>query len=335
MRVIEPQNLSVIEPNVDVFRFADLSLRGAWRPVLRANGFRFFGSEQNPIDDNRTSRTLRVCVATSVRDIGCDDCANRTIKIGTDQVYMQGSLHVLLDATKKELRGLVEVVGIVIDDVPASGELSRNGGHYSHVPLGDRDAWIVPARYELPDGRAIQEIVRHIPSDYRKLPASCAEELIERERKKLNFERNLENFALASGADVIMSDHLMIRLEHVFREGPYARRVVNIHPAITWEYDQNKLRGKAPTADAIQRAVETGYCQTGASFHFISPELDAGPVICDGERTVVYPGDSPQQLRYRNYQHSKIPVMIQGLRYLAQNFEGLIQSRPDNSSDSD
>jgi folate-dependent phosphoribosylglycinamide formyltransferase PurN len=98
----------------------------------------------------------------------------------------------------------------------------------------------------------------------------------------------------------------------------------------TWEFDPHQLRGKSPTRDALDRRAHEGYDLAGASFHFISSELDAGPVICDGERTRVLPNDTPEMLRARNYESSKIPVMIEGLRYLRRNFDQLIGNRPDH-----
>lgn len=302
-----------------------------WVPQETADGFRLFGPASHGLNGHDLARPLRVCVATSVRDIGCDDRANRVIEVGGTPVFMQGSLHALLDATAQELRGVVEVVGIVVDDIPERqdrAELNQHGEDYTAIP-DESDRWIVPRGYALPDGRPLLEIVTNIPSDFRALPRRTTAHLATREREKCRFERELGSFADEVGADVILSDHLMVKLEHLFREGPYASRVVNIHPAITWELDSNRLRGRSPTRDAIERAQTTGYGLTGASFHFISPELDEGPVICDRERTRVSPADEVATLRFRNYREAKIPVLIRGLEYLARNFNELVANRPD------
>lgn len=293
-----------------------------WRPLIESDGLRFFGRDRDSVESKR-ARPLRVCVVTSVRDVGCDDLANRSIKIGNESVYVRGSLHALLDATKHELRNVVEVVGIVVDDVAGSAEIRRNGQFYSHLPIQGEDCWIVPKGYTL-NGIPLTEMVRSIPSAFRKLPRLNASDWIERAREKIRFERAIHDYAREQGADVILSDHLMVKLEHLYREGLYAGRLINIHPAITWQGDDNKLRGRSPTRDALERAREKNYLKTGASLHFISQELDAGLVICDGERTPVHLSDSPSELRLRNYKFSKIPVLISGLRYLASNFEQLV-----------
>jgi hypothetical protein len=211
-----------------------------WGPTDHQDGFRFFGPlSREDLQSPSLERSLRVCVATSIRDIGCEDNANRIVQTPEGDIYMRGSLHALLDACKVELRGEVEVVGIVIDDVPNSRDLKRNSMEYSLLPEQGRNDWIVPGDYTLSDGRAISEITASIPSDYRKLPRATANDLIRRERQKCEFEAHLAAHAESIGADVILSDHLMIKLEHLFCEGQYSDRVVNIHPANILEDIEN------------------------------------------------------------------------------------------------
>lgn len=50
-------------------------------------------------------------------------------------------------------------------------------------------------------------------------------------------------------------------------------RLINIHPSLLPKY---------PGLNTHQRAIDSGDSQHGASVHFVTPELDAGPVIIQG-----------------------------------------------------
>jgi hypothetical protein len=63
----------------------------------------------------------------------------------------------------------------------------------------------------------------------------------------------------------------------------------------------------------------TPYYRAGASFHFVTLEIDAGPVICDGELTELKVDDTCQEIGRRIYETSKNPVFMAGLRHYAVN----------------
>ena len=69
-------------------------------------------------------------------------------------------------------------------------------------------------------------------------------------------------------------------------------------------------------AGAAVRVLEAGEIQSGASVHFVVPELDAGPVIAQAS-VPVHPGDSPDALavRIRELEHKLYPA---ALRLLAE-----------------
>lgn len=69
----------------------------------------------------------------------------------------------------------------------------------------------------------------------------------------------------------------------------YAGRLLNIHPSLL-----PRLRGLHTHA----RALEAGEHEHGASVHFVTAELDGGPVIMQA-RVPVLPGDSPETLASR------------------------------------
>lgn len=69
----------------------------------------------------------------------------------------------------------------------------------------------------------------------------------------------------------------------------YAGRLLNIHPSLL-----PKFRGLHTHA----RALEAGEHEHGASVHFVTAELDGGPVIMQA-RLPVLPDDSPESLAAR------------------------------------
>lgn len=69
----------------------------------------------------------------------------------------------------------------------------------------------------------------------------------------------------------------------------YTGRLFNIHPSLL-----PKFRG----LDTHARALEAGEREHGATVHFVTPELDAGPIIIQA-RVPVEPTDSPESLAAR------------------------------------
>jgi folate-dependent phosphoribosylglycinamide formyltransferase PurN len=297
-------------------------------PIGRSTkGFRYFGPQNftlSSVSSVKPQEPLKICVVTSVRDIGGDDCAGSTVEIEGRRTFVKGSLHSLLDACGRELAGYAQVQRIIVDDIPGyrldHEKMTRAGRKYSCTPDGS-GLWIVPPEYKTPQGTPIQQLVEHVPSYFRAL----ARDDQRRSASKLAWEAQIANVARESGSTIILSDHCMALFGALHREH-FPGRVVNIHPAITWGRDPRNLRGASPTKEAIDRAgapAPHSYGFTGSSFHFIADQADDGPVICDAERTPVDPGMSPEALRLRNYEYSKVPVLIAGLRYLACNFEAL------------
>lgn len=69
----------------------------------------------------------------------------------------------------------------------------------------------------------------------------------------------------------------------------YEGRMMNIHPSLLPKY-----RG----LDTHARAIEAGDKEAGCSVHFVTPELDAGPVIVQA-RVPIFKNDTPETLAAR------------------------------------
>lgn len=86
---------------------------------------------------------------------------------------------------------------------------------------------------------------------------------------------------------VILAGFMRILGEPVLR--PFEGRMINLHPSLLPLY-----RG----TDTYQRALDAGDSRYGASIHFVTGELDGGPVLAQVS-TPVEPGDDPQSLAQR------------------------------------
>ena len=69
----------------------------------------------------------------------------------------------------------------------------------------------------------------------------------------------------------------------------YAGRMLNIHPSLLPAF---------PGLETHRQAIEGGVAEHGATVHFVTAELDHGPVVAQA-RVPVLPGDTPDTLAAR------------------------------------
>ena len=103
----------------------------------------------------------------------------------------------------------------------------------------------------------------------------------------------------------------------------YEGRMLNIHPSLLPRH-----RG----LDTHNRCLEAGDAEHGASVHFVTPELDAGPVVVQA-RVPVEPDDSPEALASRvlEQEHRIYPQAIRWFaegRLKLQDGHALLDGRP-------
>ncbi|MDH3714284.1 MAG: phosphoribosylglycinamide formyltransferase [Gammaproteobacteria bacterium] len=82
----------------------------------------------------------------------------------------------------------------------------------------------------------------------------------------------------------------------------YAGRILNVHPS---------LLPRFPGLDTHARALRAGAREHGASIHFVTEELDAGPVVIQG-RVAVRENDTEAQLaeRVHEVEHRIYPAAV-------------------------
>ena len=87
----------------------------------------------------------------------------------------------------------------------------------------------------------------------------------------------------------------------------YAGRLVNIHPSLLPEL---------PGLDTHARAIRAGARVHGATVHFVTEELDGGPIIIQ-ERVPVFPQDDPGSLAARVLEREHV-ILPRALLWFAQ-----------------
>lgn len=93
-------------------------------------------------------------------------------------------------------------------------------------------------------------------------------------------ESHAPQLVVLAGFMRILSDEFVLR---------FAGRMLNIHPSLLPRY---------PGLHTHRRALEAGEREHGASVHFVTPELDGGPVVLQA-RVPVLPGDDADSLAAR------------------------------------
>lgn len=120
------------------------------------------------------------------------------------------------------------------------------------------------------------------------------------------FEAALRAAIDTAGAQLIVLAGFMRVLSAGF-VAHYPDRIINIHPSLLPAY-----RG----LDTHARVLADGCPEHGASVHFVTAELDAGPIIVQG-RVLVRPEDTPETLAARVHEQEH-RILPQAIRWIAQ-----------------
>lgn len=99
----------------------------------------------------------------------------------------------------------------------------------------------------------------------------------------------------------------------------FPQRIINLHPALlpddgTGETYVTSDGTSIPVfrgLHAVQQALDAGVKVTGSTVHYVTPAVDAGPVICR-EEVAIEPGDSEESLheRLKTVEHKLIVEAI-------------------------
>ncbi|HEY4078049.1 MAG TPA: phosphoribosylglycinamide formyltransferase [Rhizomicrobium sp.] len=119
------------------------------------------------------------------------------------------------------------------------------------------------------------------------------------------FDSEVDAVLRAADAEIVVLAGFMRILSDGFVRG-WEGKLVNIHPSLLPKYKGTRVH---------ERVIAAKESLSGASAHFVVPELDAGPVIAQAS-VPVHPGDTPQTLAARvlEVEHQLYP---QALKLLA------------------
>nr|VFJ77807.1 MAG: formyltetrahydrofolate-dependent phosphoribosylglycinamide formyltransferase [Candidatus Kentron sp. FW] len=148
--------------------------------------------------------------------------------------------------------------------------------------------------------RARQEGIETAVLDHRSFPSREA------------FDQELVSLIEGFGPRLIVLAGFMRVLTPAFVEH-FSGRLINIHPS---------LLPQLPGLHTHERAIEQGLEEHGASVHFVTEEVDGGPIIIQA-RVPVLPDDTPEILAARvlEQEHRIFP---QAIRWF---MEGKLQVR--------
>ena len=102
------------------------------------------------------------------------------------------------------------------------------------------------------------------------------------------FDAEMDAALRAAGIDIVCLAGFMRILSDGFTRA-WQGRLINIHPSLLPAYKGIRVH---------ERVIEAGEARSGASVHFVVPELDAGPVIAQAS-VPVHPDDTPESLAAR------------------------------------
>ncbi|MBD8879010.1 phosphoribosylglycinamide formyltransferase [Rhodanobacter sp. 7MK24] len=136
-----------------------------------------------------------------------------------------------------------------------------------------------------------------------------------------SFDRALFARVAASGAELLVLAGFM-RVIDAAVVAQWEGRAINIHPSLLPKY---------PGLHTHRRCLEAGDTEHGASVHYVTAELDGGPVVAQA-RIPVGPGDTEASLadRLLAEEHRLLPAVVGAIARgrLRWNGEAMFDGRP-------
>ncbi len=175
-----------------------------------------------------------------------------------------------------------------------------------------------------PDAHGLQRALKHkIPAIY--LPwrkANVGAQFIAPKSGMPESEARLTALLQLFQADLIVLAGWMRIFSAAFLEH-FPQRVINIHPALlpdagtgsTYTTSDGTQIPVFRGLHAVKQALDAGVKITGSCVHYVTPEVDAGPVVCR-EEVAIEEGDTEETLheRLKLVEHRLIVEAVRKLR---------------------
>jgi phosphoribosylglycinamide formyltransferase-1 len=125
--------------------------------------------------------------------------------------------------------------------------------------------------------------------------------ILHKGKSRETFDAELDAALRATKVDIVCLAGFMRILSDGFTRA-WEGKLINIHPSLLPAYKGIRVH---------ERVIEAGETQSGASVHFVVPELDAGPVIAQA-KVPVHPHDTPEALAARvlEIEHRLYPAAL-------------------------
>jgi len=156
---------------------------------------------------------------------------------------------------------------------------------------------------------SVVKLISNVPSAYAleaaaqaNVPSVCVDHKTFQNRDA--FEQALAGEIDESLPDIIVLAGFMRILSSAFVE-KYLGKLLNIHPSLLPKY---------PGLNTHQRAIDNQDSEHGTSVHFVTPELDSGPVILQA-KVPVFEDDTADELAERVLvqEHKIYPLVVNWL----------------------
>ncbi len=283
--------------------------------------FRYFMPQgETPGLYRQRPERLRVAIITSIRDLIAEGVGQHKDTSMGEDAYVKGTLeYAIQESIRGKLAHFLEIVLVINDDTQR--DMDKLGNPMPLRPQREMP-WVHPVNMRTRSGELVSGITRNIPSNFRLLPLHEKEK---RATEKRKFEDSIRGAMEAHDAQVLISDHYLCRVDYLIDDAccDLRNKVLNTHPGISDPYHRFRTPGATPYTDAIDRAAGRRgdiHNRTGASFHLMRKEIDAGPVLVDVERTPVFATDAWSTVCNRNYPLSKNPAFAEGLIHYAEHY---------------
>ena len=134
-------------------------------------------------------------------------------------------------------------------------------------------------------------------------------------KNKSDFHLAMEEYVKKNNPDlVVLAGYMRILSEDFCHQ--FKGKILNIHPSLL-----PKFRG----LNTYQRVLDSGDEFHGSTVHFVTPELDSGPLILQ-YRTKIRTTDDPKQLRKR-VQLGEYQIYPMAIRWFAEGFLKMIKGK--------